>query len=680
MKLPSRALIKFLALLLTFTSLLTVLASCASGYDGDLLFSQDYSISDSVNATTAGSITIFKNGIYPAKIVHDGSDMGKAICEKLTKIISDFTGIPLVSEDSYAQYAGEAILVGETTYAESINAYSTLGNDSAIATLIGNKYVIAFSSQEQAEKLLESFNNNLSTKATKLEITINSSWQITIGAATNTNNNTNNNTTNNNTTNNNTTNDQTDEVITEAKPFDESDLKDSATLPSLGTSYNSGQSSKTYIMKSADKAKFTSLCSQFKTNGFKEYTTNTIGTNLFATYVTKTQIAHVMFFPNKSQIRTAVDKRGTGMNGFSLTGIKSENAYKKTTDSKMIFCDISNADWPGGMCLIFKLADGRFFIIDAGIGGYLADGRSSKGSSSGWIYATLAKFADNPKNIQVAAWMITHVHSDHAGGLYDMALGYYGYEGKKHTVMPKEMKQYIKIDKIIYNAPDSFPDCDREGWMKTIINGFGVKTVVKAHPGQVFYIADLTMTIYGSLDLMIENAGSSKDLNDFSLVSRVEFNNKSLLVLGDSDTIPNPVIAAIYKTSLKSDILQLSHHGYGDVGDHDVNSYCNPTMTLWAVSKKDQRTDYNTNVNTSILSSTNSNFTGIVTNSSGKSYGKLTTGKSYRPGMGNLVFDSNWNTSTISRTEMLNAIPKCDGTYCKSSSCSKKSSSNTYAE
>lgn len=660
---------RILAFILTLATICTILTSC--GMDNELeLFSE------SASGSYADYITLFENGVYGVKVVHDGSDVGRSFAEKLTKQISDYTGVSLTFEDNYYLYASPAILIGETGYSESVSAYASLGNDAASATLYGNKYVIAFSSQEAAEKLLTAFASLLSGKATPAQILINSSWGINANSTSAN--------LNGNVVNDGAASDKPSESASAteqtAQKFDESVLKESATLPSLGTSYNSGQSSKTYITSNATKSSYTSLCGELEANGWIKYTTNKIGENEFATYLTKKQIVHVMYLPAKKQIRTAVDNRGTGMNGFALTGIKGENVYKKTADSKMIFCDISNADWKGGLCIIFKLADGRFFILDSGIGGYLADSRSSKGSSSGWIYATLAKFADDPKNIQVAAWMITHVHSDHAGGLYDMALGYYGYNGSKHTVMPKEMKQYIKIDKIIYNAPDNFPDCNREGWMKTIINNFGVKNVVKAHPGQVFYIADLTMTIYGSLDLMIENAGKSSDLNDFSLVARIEFNNKTLLALGDSDTIPNPVLATVYKTSLKSDILQLSHHGYGDVGDHDVNSYCNPEMTLWAVSKADQRTNYNTNVNTSILANTTSNFGNITTNSSGKSYGTLTNGQNFRPGMGNLVFDSNWNRTTISRTEMLNAIPKCDGTYCGSSSCSKKSSSNTYAE
>jgi hypothetical protein len=293
------------------------------------------------------------------------------------------------------------------------------------------------------------------------------------------------------------------------------------------------------------------------------------------------------------------------------------------------------------------------------MGGKYADGRKWIGSSSGWIYETLAKRADDPKNIVVAGWLITHVHSDHAGGLYDMALGYYGSTNKgKHTVMPKEVTKYIKIEQLIYNQPAT-GKFGRTGWMNTIIKAFDVKEVVKAHPGQVFYAADLTLTIYGSQDLMLEKSGESGDLNDFSVVSRAEFNGKSALFLGDSDTIPNPRLAAVYKNSLKSDILQLAHHGYGDTKDHDVNSYCNPSMVLWVVSDDDLRSNYKINTNSSIAS-----LSGV---------------KNYKPGTGNLIFKSDWSTYTESCSTIMGLIKSCDGTHCGNPNCSQKSSTwNSY--
>ena len=652
---------RILAVLLILATLCSVFASCTKFDEGNESDSNalDSDISTDANGNTIiGSntdgdnnanndiqsddsvIPIFSNGQYVAKIIRGelATTFEKEVYNKIKELFKNKTGVnPKIETDFVTEgeelYNGPAILIGETAYAESKAAYKKLANDQSTATLSGNKYVIAISSADSAEKLINTLKTNISKKAKADEITITSDWKISV---------------------------KTEFQTSGNETFDATGLIKSATLPALGTKYDAGQGSSTYVKTGADKAAFDSLCKDIESKGLKKYTSNTIGNNLFATYVTQTQIVHVMFFPNRKEIRTAVDKRGEGMNGFALTGLSGENKYKKTRDSEMIVCDISNADWPGGMCIIFKLADGRFFIIDAGMGGKLSDGREWIGSSSGWIYATLAKHADDPKNIQVAGWLITHVHSDHAGGLYDMALGYYGATNVsgKHTVMPKEVTKYIKIDTIIYNQPAT-TKFGRNGWMKTIIEKFNVKNVVKAHPGQVFYYADLKLTLYGSQDIMLEKSGSSGDLNDFSLVARAEFNGKSALFLGDSDTIPNPRLAEIYKQSLKSDLLQLAHHGYGDTGDADVNSYCDPSMVLWVVANRDQRSGQKINVNSSISS--------------------LKNVKHYKPGTGNLIFRNNWSTYAESASTIINLIPKCDGTYCGNKNCTRKTSTwNSY--
>ena len=633
---------RVLAFLLIIATICAVFASCAT--DANLESDSD---TDNGSYAEGGEngvdgiesddsiIPIFSNGAYTAKIIRGdmASTFEKDVYNQIRELFKEKTDVnPEFATDFVAageeRYDGPAILIGETSYEESKAAYKKLPNDQATATLSGNKYVIAFSSASAVENLIKTLKTNLSKKATKEEITIDSSWKITA---------------------------KVDVVSSGNETFDDTGLIKSATLPSLGTSYNSGQGSKTYIKNNANKAAFETLCKEIEAKGLKKYTTNSIGNNLFATYVTQTQIVHVMFFPNKNQIRTAVDKRGEGSNGFALPGLSGENKYKKSTDSEMIVCDISNGDWPGGMCIIFKLADGRFFIVDAGIGGKLSDNRKWIGSSSGWIYATLAKHAADPKNIEVAAWLITHPHSDHAGGLYDMALGYHGATNAgKHTVMPKEIKQYIKIDKLIYNAPDNLPDCNREGWIPEIIKQFKIKNVVKAHAGQVFYFADLKFTIYGSLDIMIEDSSKCGDTNEYSLSIKTEFNGKTALLLGDSDKIPNKQLAIIYKEQLKADILQLAHHGYGDTGDADVNSYCNPSMVLWVVSNVDLKKNYAINVNTSIAS-----LKGV---------------KNYKPGTGNLIFRKDYSTYSESFETIVKLIPTCDGTYCGNKNCTKKSS------
>ena len=423
--------IKLISILLVLVTFASVLASCNTTEPGD---ASDSDGTGDVGATepiidAEGVMTVFANGAYNARLIRGemASQFERDVYNQIKDLFKRRTGInPSIETDFVAageeKYNGPAILIGETNYEESKAAYKKLGEGEATAALVGNKYVIAFSTQDSVDSLVNALKTNLNKKASKTEIKITSEWDQNV---------------------------KLQYHVSGNETFDDSGLKSSASLPgNLGTKYDAGQGSYTYVKSNASQQTFDDACAAAETNGFKKYTTNTIGDNKFATYVTQTQILHFMFFPNKNELRTAIDKRGVGTNGFVLPGLSGENKYAATKNSLMTLVEIENASWPGGMCLIFKLCDGRFVIVDSGVGG-----RDNDGSSSGWVYATLAKHADNPKNIQVAAWIITHVHSDHAGGLVDMARGTYNTtypidneQVKTHNVMPRECKEWIKID------------------------------------------------------------------------------------------------------------------------------------------------------------------------------------------------------------------------------------------
>lgn len=581
-------------------------------------------------------ITIFANGEYPAKIIRSEkpSDLDKDIYTEIRDMFKRRVMVqPALATDFVAygkeQYDGPAVLVGETNYPESQAVYKKLKDGEASATFVGNKYVIAYTSSYAAEKLLEAFKDNLNKKGTKKEIKIDSAWDIKT---------------------------KVEYVTSGNETFDANGLISSATLPNLGTEYNKdiGQGSRLFHRDNATLNTFNEICSSLESAKFKKYTTNSIGNNKFATYVTQTQIVHVMFFPNKSQVRTAVDKRGTGNKGFTLPGLSGDNKYYPCEESLMTLVEIENASWPGGMCIIFKLSDGRFVIIDSGVGG-----RNNDGSSSGWVYATLAKHASDPKNIQVAAWFITHIHSDHAGGLYDMALGWYetsypidNEQTKRHNVMPRECKEWIKIDTIIYNSPDKLVDSDREEWMEIIINNFKIQNVIKAHPGQVFYYGNCKITMYGSPDIVKEH--SIGNHNDESLSMMVEFNDKKLMILGDAYPKNTTALATIYKESLKADIVQTSHHGYNNTDAQQVYAYVKATMVLWPVGYDEMKKGDLKNEPVNAL------FKSIPDN------------MQFAPHGGNIDFNAKWKASAPYR--VFNNIPKCDCTFCKANNRTTKSS------
>ena len=413
--------------------------------------------------------------------------------------------------------------------------------------------------------------------------------------------------------------------------FDSEGLPLLAELPDLGQCYDAGQGAYTYIKKDADIYDFHTLMDELEALGLKYYTGNAIGKNLFATYLTETQIVHLMFFYEWGEIRTSVDPRGEGLDGFSLAGLSGDNVYERTGSSLMTLVEIENADWPGGMCMIFKLADGSFFVVDSGVGG-----RDNDGSSSGWVYASLAKHADDPDNIVVSTWLITHIHSDHAGGLLDLARGWYETSDGEHKVMPEGAKEKIKIERIIYNQPADMSKFGRSGWMAEIIEAFGVRDVVKAHPGQEFFIADLTLTVYGSQDLLIEMSGKIDSHNEQCVVTKIDFNGKTLLSLADAEPRENERLAEIYGANLKSDIIQTAHHGYGNTGAKEVNELCNPDIVLWPVARGEMES------------------AGVLTHPINEIF---LDKDNYAPHGGNIDFDENWCAGDP--YSVIGSIPAC---------------------
>ena len=349
-----------------------------------------------------------------------------------------------------------------------------------------------------------------------------------------------------------------------------SDLKESADLPYLGDEYDAGQGSSLYVMRDAEIWEYTKLRRSIETEGFVYYTGNVIGDNLFATYITETQILHTMFLPASGEIRTAVDKRGVGTDGFTLPALRCESSYETVAESGFTMVAIENSDWdwPGGLCMIFRLADGRFVIIDAG-----QNASSTRVSTAERIYEALAAYADDPDNIEVAAWLITHIHGDHYGGLLDLARG--------------ELRDRISIDTLIYNqSADTAGLLIDKGYMTEIIEGFYIKNVVKAHPGQEFFFADLTLTVYGSQDLIIEENASLDNVNEHSIVTMLDFSGKRILSLADAFPTINKKLAKMYKKELKADVLQTAHHGYTDTGAKSVNTYADPDIVLWSNSRE----------------------------------------------------------------------------------------------
>ena len=550
-------LIKSIALLLVLLTFFSVLVSCANGNEngGE---SSDLTENASGNANNedgndnaaedaAGTITVYADGDYQARVVRAeiSNDFDKTFYSDLRELFKKKVGKNPGLETDFVAAGDElddspAILVGDTDYAESKAVYKTLKDNQAKAVISGNKYVIAYSTETAGLELFEKLKEVFNKQATNESIVITSKWNIT--------------------------------VTLEDYSFDESGVSNSATLPvPEGLKWNTsgrdaGHGSKIYIANNANSTHYTKYLKALETAGFSLYTTNdTLHTNKFATLITKQQIVSVMFFAPKSIIKVVVDQRST----FSLPGLKEENVYTKTTAAtefvQLGLKQISGAP-ENGMGYVVKLTDGRFIVVDGGF----ADVNNGK-SSATFILNTLKKMQGNSsKKPVIAAWIVTHIHSDHAGAFIGMANNY---------------ASSVTLEKLIYNQPSDKQMNNvgnmsgRKTWIPNAITKFKnagtLKEVVKAHPGQQFFFCDLTITVIGTIDLLEPSLMGGG--NDSSVVTIFEMNGGKVLLSADSEPSESKLIRDIYggiknaNSPLKANFVQVSHHGYGNTNTDKIN-------------------------------------------------------------------------------------------------------------
>ena len=551
--------IKFFALALALVMVLMALVACNNEETPDATDAPtDKESQNGVNDPTDkptdkpnvpvadGTVPMFVDGAFVGNLIRkDIADTDDTnFYAELRNALKNAVGkTPSITTDFDKENAdAPAILLGNTSYSESMQVYATLENTSAVAKVVGNKYVIAYTSAKGGIKLLQKITALIETKAASGELVIDETWNITLSSA-------------------------------DILGYDESLLDEYVDLPKYNgavfdkADIDIGHGSLLNIVKDTNLSEFNAYAQLLQDSGFTFYTENKIGDNVFYTYITKAQIVNLMFFKNTSEARITVDKLGQ----FNLPALEEDNIYEETTAPSFTAIGIGQTGYPGGMGYIYKLSDGTFFIIDGGI---TNEGSNGNGSWK-WLFGALKELADDPDNIVISGWLLTHIHNDHMGSFMDMST-------------KPECREAITIKQVIYSQPSDekmiASGIDyRINWVPDSIDRWMPDTVVKAHPGQTFYFADLKLTILGTQDIVLPESIQSH--NNASVVSMVEFQGKSALMLADSEVNENRALVSIYGDELDAEILQLTHHGYSNTEAGPLYDLVKSVeIVLWPVS------------------------------------------------------------------------------------------------
>lgn len=205
---------------------------------------------------------------------------------------------------------------------------------------------------------------------------------------------------------------------------------------------------------------------------------------------------------------------------------------------------------------IIQTSQGKLIVVDGGLGedgDYLRSQLQARGG-------------------QVAAWLITHPHGDHVGALYkilqDEANG---------------ISSGLTIEGIYYSfaAPEWYTVHDPyEATMAhSIIGTFAGLPQTMLHPvgrGQTIQVDDVTIQVMNDRYELGSNKG-----NNASIVYKVYVNGKSILFLGDlGEEGGTRLLNEVGAQNLKSDIVQMAHHGQGGVNEA-VYQAIRPSICLW---------------------------------------------------------------------------------------------------
>lgn len=288
------------------------------------------------------------------------------------------------------------------------------------------------------------------------------------------------------------------------------------------------------LVENATPSKFQSYCAEIEAAEFEQVFYREEADNLFTTFIGANEFIYVYYTDYNQQMRII-----TGP--IESLALEDNSSYGSEKYSPFL---MSVKQPSNGEGFIIRLPDGRFIIVD---GGYKGEDR---------IYNAL-RGIENGK-IVVAAWFISHPHGDHYPAFIDFAKAH----GSDST---------IKIEQLLFN----FASADKHSINGSAGNdpaGEGVKEIYETartympdlpirevHTGQMMYFDSASVEVLYTIEDLLPKALPNG--NDASLIIRVNVADQSIVFLNDTCYASGPILNNIWGDHLKSDMVQVAHHG-----------------------------------------------------------------------------------------------------------------------
>ncbi len=245
---------------------------------------------------------------------------------------------------------------------------------------------------------------------------------------------------------------------------------------------------------------------------------------------------------------------------------KEQKTCKENAQMSITQCKIE-----GGMSYAVQLADYSFVLIDGGL--YNKEDVQN-------LYKFMKEKTPQGKKPVICMWFFTHPDIDHVG----LATGFIR-DFAKEVEIQAFAYQFPKSDKVelLYQDEDIIKT-NIEKLEESIRLYCPNSSVYTLYTGQVYNFCGAEAEILWTADMLFPHPALTA--NDLSAAFRFRFKGgKTALFLGDCMHFSCRQIAHTYKDYLKSDILQVTHHGLIG-GELDTYKLIDPEICLWSTQKE----------------------------------------------------------------------------------------------